>query len=579
MEIEPTPSHAVPSKSLPHPPASPAAPSRLNLTNHPVPPETTLVGGPANPSPTYVDPVLTLLSPETQSPLPSPIHSTYSSLQFHHFPDGDLIDDNAYLSDGSEPDWDALTAEIHLNSESLTRHNPDGTVCTVPSVQFAPVSPTPPPHVGGPIPSSPQPRPNFGILHGKPVELPSYASLPPAVVASTKSDPPGPIRCDTRDLLNSTLISDVYKLALTDLLSPDSVPIAPIDSSINQPSANASVAPQNVASPRSPSYIPPSNNMDMLQTTRRNSVPLNTFAPRNDSSSAYRPLDRSDTSGSSTQTTSCVTSATTTRSVVTTHNSSDSSSPSDHHPPARPQRKSSATTQSLTSSNGTTASSRVTAYLDGVVHVPSDGQHVRVMPVANVAVIPLYLQPISPAPPPVPQILPRHTVTFENITEKPPASLSTHHSTVEPVSNLLRFRRPSLYSPPQLGTCRSASAPTDGTSYMLPQPLPSCVLPRNQTVETKGYPKAVPRPPKLRPTRLATSADKKEMFSDHYCCFAIPLYNVGIYVILAQFAAFGLVSGILGFSAPSVLAIAVPDTVTAIFGVLCILIGLVQAMG
>lgn len=114
---------------------------------------------------------------------------------------------------------------------------------------------------------------------------------------------------------------------------------------------------------------------------------------------------------------------------------------------------------------------------------------------------------------------------------------------------------------------------------MLPQPLPSCVLPRNQTVETKGYPKAVPRPPKLRPTRLATSADKKEMFSDHYCCFAIPLYNVGIYVILAQFAAFGLVSGILGFSAPSVLAIAVPDTVTAIFGVLCILIGLVQAMG
>ncbi|KAG0141618.1 hypothetical protein CROQUDRAFT_663573 [Cronartium quercuum f. sp. fusiforme G11] len=69
------------------------------------------------------------------------------------------------------------------------------------------------------------------------------------------------------------------------------------------------------------------------------------------------------------------------------------------------------------------------------------------------------------------------------------------------------------------------------------------------------------------------------MHADHYCCFAIPLYNVGIYVILAQFTVFGLVSGILVFSTPSILAIAVPQTLTAIFGVLCIIIGLAQAIG
>ncbi|EHS63928.1 uncharacterized protein PGTG_21946 [Puccinia graminis f. sp. tritici CRL 75-36-700-3] len=66
---------------------------------------------------------------------------------------------------------------------------------------------------------------------------------------------------------------------------------------------------------------------------------------------------------------------------------------------------------------------------------------------------------------------------------------------------------------------------------------------------------------------------------DHYCCFAIPLYNTGIYSILAQFTIFGFVFGILSFSAPSILAIVLDFSFTAFFGVLCLAVGSIQALG
>ncbi|KAH9808918.1 hypothetical protein DFH28DRAFT_907408 [Melampsora americana] len=87
------------------------------------------------------------------------------------------------------------------------------------------------------------------------------------------------------------------------------------------------------------------------------------------------------------------------------------------------------------------------------------------------------------------------------------------------------------------------------------------------------------RPPKVPEPKLNDLMDEKPIHSDHYCCFAIPLYNTGIYVILAQFTIFGFVTGVLAFAAPSVIAIAVPEALTAVMGVLCILVGFFQLMG
>ncbi|KAI9624709.1 hypothetical protein KEM48_008753 [Puccinia striiformis f. sp. tritici PST-130] len=79
--------------------------------------------------------------------------------------------------------------------------------------------------------------------------------------------------------------------------------------------------------------------------------------------------------------------------------------------------------------------------------------------------------------------------------------------------------------------------------------------------------------------KLLTQAEKTLMFKDHYCCFAIPLYNTGIYSILAQFTIFGFVFGILSFSAPSILAIVLDYSVTAFFGSLCLGLASIQAIG
>lgn len=87
------------------------------------------------------------------------------------------------------------------------------------------------------------------------------------------------------------------------------------------------------------------------------------------------------------------------------------------------------------------------------------------------------------------------------------------------------------------------------------------------------------RPPKVPQPRLNDLMNEKPNHSDHYCCFAIPLYNTGIYVILAQFTMFGFVAGVLAFAAPSVIAIAVHPSLTAIMGVLFILVGFFQLMG
>ncbi|CAH7669615.1 hypothetical protein BY996DRAFT_4587027 [Phakopsora pachyrhizi] len=79
-------------------------------------------------------------------------------------------------------------------------------------------------------------------------------------------------------------------------------------------------------------------------------------------------------------------------------------------------------------------------------------------------------------------------------------------------------------------------------------------------------------------SRRSKRSDKVNL-KDHYCCFAIPLYNVGIYSILTEFFIIGTVFGILSFSAPSILAVALPGILTSLFGFICLMIGMSQAAG
>ncbi|KAI5475899.1 hypothetical protein MNV49_000732 [Pseudohyphozyma bogoriensis] len=69
------------------------------------------------------------------------------------------------------------------------------------------------------------------------------------------------------------------------------------------------------------------------------------------------------------------------------------------------------------------------------------------------------------------------------------------------------------------------------------------------------------------------------MWSRVYCCCAVPLYNSGIYTILAQFFIVALVSGILSFAAPHIVAVAIPSWGPWIFGIVCVVVALFQIVG
>ncbi|SCV70567.1 BQ2448_3329 [Microbotryum intermedium] len=60
-----------------------------------------------------------------------------------------------------------------------------------------------------------------------------------------------------------------------------------------------------------------------------------------------------------------------------------------------------------------------------------------------------------------------------------------------------------------------------------------------------------------------------------YCCCAVPMYNTGIYTIIAQFAVISLVTGILSLAAPKT----IPSFGAYILGACCILVAIIQVFG
>ncbi|KAK4056533.1 hypothetical protein OIO90_002380 [Microbotryomycetes sp. JL221] len=69
------------------------------------------------------------------------------------------------------------------------------------------------------------------------------------------------------------------------------------------------------------------------------------------------------------------------------------------------------------------------------------------------------------------------------------------------------------------------------------------------------------------------------LWSRTYVCCAVPLYNVGVYAILSQFTIISLVTGILCFAAPKIIAATIPSFTPYILGVLCIVIAAFQLIG
>ncbi|POV98691.1 hypothetical protein PSHT_13918 [Puccinia striiformis] len=170
--------------------------------------------------------------------------------------------------------------------------------------------------------------------------------------------------------------------------------------------------------------------------------------------------------------------------------------------------------------------SLATVNTNGLILVPSTGQPVTVKPITNVSTMPLYLlQPF---------LSPISTRSIPNTPIHNIPSISSFH-----------------HSRKRLGQLKSKLM-----SQLRPPPTTRHEEPK-----------------------LLTQAEKTLMFKDHYCCFAIPLYNTGIYSILAQFTIFGFVFGILSFSAPSILAIVLDYSVTAFFGSLCLGLASIQAIG
>ncbi|POV97877.1 hypothetical protein PSTT_14788, partial [Puccinia striiformis] len=213
--------------------------------------------------------------------------------------------------------------------------------------------------------------------------------------------------------------------------------------------------------------------------------------------------------------------------------------------------------------------SLATVNTNGLILVPSNGQPVTVKPITNVSTMPLYLlQPfLSP--------------------------VSTRSIPNTPIHNI-----PSISSFPFSPHQHSPASSTHHTNISKPYPLHQFLINHSKSL-LKNYHTRTDHSRKrlgqlkiqlmsqLRPPptsrheepKLLTQAEKTLMFKDHYCCFAIPLYNTGIYSILAQFTIFGFVFGILSFSAPSILAIVLDYSVTAFFGSLCLGLASIQAIG
>ncbi|GAA5916438.1 uncharacterized protein JCM6883_006108 [Sporobolomyces salmoneus] len=58
------------------------------------------------------------------------------------------------------------------------------------------------------------------------------------------------------------------------------------------------------------------------------------------------------------------------------------------------------------------------------------------------------------------------------------------------------------------------------------------------------------------------------LWSRTYVCCAVPLYNSGIYCILAQFLIISLVTGVLCFASPSIITVTTPNIISYVLGVL-----------
>ncbi|BGP23769.1 proteophosphoglycan ppg4 [Rhodotorula toruloides] len=69
------------------------------------------------------------------------------------------------------------------------------------------------------------------------------------------------------------------------------------------------------------------------------------------------------------------------------------------------------------------------------------------------------------------------------------------------------------------------------------------------------------------------------IWSRTYVCCAVPLYNGGIYAILAQFLVISVVAGVLCFAAPSIVSVTTPSFLSYILGVLCFAVAAGQPFG
>ncbi|GAA5927675.1 hypothetical protein JCM3775_006049 [Rhodotorula graminis] len=69
------------------------------------------------------------------------------------------------------------------------------------------------------------------------------------------------------------------------------------------------------------------------------------------------------------------------------------------------------------------------------------------------------------------------------------------------------------------------------------------------------------------------------VWSRTYVCCAVPLYNSGIYAILAQFLVISIVTGVLCFAAPSIISVTTPSFISYILGILCFVIAAAQLFG
>lgn len=69
------------------------------------------------------------------------------------------------------------------------------------------------------------------------------------------------------------------------------------------------------------------------------------------------------------------------------------------------------------------------------------------------------------------------------------------------------------------------------------------------------------------------------LWSRTYVCCAVPLYNSGIYCILAQFLIISLVTGVLCFASPSIITVTTPNIISYVLGVLSFVISAWQLIG